>query len=405
MKLLLPLVFTLFFGDWPQFRGPKSDGHSAEVSTPLEWSETKNVMWKAEVAGLGWSSPVIVNGRIFLTTAVPQEKGLSLRALSLDSKTGTVIWDQEVRRLDEVPRIHAKNSHASPTPIVEDGAVYVHFGAQGMAALSAEDGHLIWTNVDLEYPPVHGNGGSPVLSDGRIFIVCDGSSAPFVAAIDAKTGKVAWKTARSVTGRINHSFVTAAVTRINGKTQVLAPGPDHMAVYDLESGQEISRVLAPGWSVVPQPAIGHGMVFYNHDYDKPELLAVKLGGQGDVTKSDIVWRIDRGSPSTPSPLLVGDELYLVSDKGIASCLDAKTGKRHWMERIGGNFSASPVFANGRVLLMDEDGAAIWVAHDKEWKELGRNQIPGRTFATPAFAEGAMFLRTDTAVYRIEAAAE
>ena len=399
MQVVLVALCIFFFGDWPQFRGPNSDGHSAEPTTPMEWSDTKNVAWKISVPGLGWSSPAIANGKVFLTTAVPQGEGLSLRVLAVDAADGKTIWDREFRAVEKTPSIHTKNSHASPTPIIHDGSVFVHFGALGIARLSADEGAVQWMNSELEYSPVHGSGGTPVLHDGRLFVACDGSSNPYVAAIDAKTGKIAWKTPRSIEARISHSFVTAAVTVVDGRAQLLAPGPDHLAVYDLETGAEISKVRAPGWSVVPQPAIGHGMVFYNHDFDNPELMAVKLGGVGDVTDSHVVWRIKRGAPSTPSPLLVGDELYFVSDNGIASCVDAKTGEHPWAERLGGNFSASPVLANGRVLFLNETGEATWVQQGKEFAILGKNEVPGRTFATPAFSDGAMYLRTDETLYK------
>ena len=269
-----------------------------------------------------------------------------------------------------------------------------------MAKLAANDGAIQWSCNDLDYPPMHGSGGSPILHDGKLFIACDGSSKPFVAAVDAETGKVAWKRPRSVDARISHSFVTPTMTMVDGKAQMLAPGPDHFAAYDLATGDELWRVRAPGWSVVPQPTVGHGLVIYNHDYDNPELYAVKLGGKGDVTDTNIVWRLKRGAPSTPSMLLVGEELYFVSDKGIASCVDAKTGESHWMERLGGNFSASPIYANGRILFLNENGQATWVALGKKFMELGKNEVPGRTLATPAFADGAMYLRTDEYLYKV-----
>jgi outer membrane protein assembly factor BamB len=387
-------------GDWPQFRGPNSDGHAAGPATPLEWSDTKNVAWKVPVPGLGWSSPVVADGRVFLTTAVPNGEGLSLRAMALDVRTGKVVWDREVLAVDKAPAIHAKNSHASPTPIVREGALFVHFGTLGTARLAVTDGAIRWTNKELVYTPVHGSGGSPVLENGKLVVVCDGSSQPFVAAIDAETGKLAWKTPRSVEARVSHSFATPTVANVDGTTQVLAPGPDHLAAYDPASGVELWRVKAPGWSVVPQPVIGHGLVIYNHDYDHPELIAVKLGGAGDITESHVVWRVQRGAPSSPSPLLVGDELYLVSDKGIASCLNAKTGERHWSERLGGNYSASPIFANDKILFLNEDSLATWIELGKEFKLSRTNEVPGRTFATPAFSNGAMYLRTDEHLYKI-----
>jgi outer membrane protein assembly factor BamB len=400
MSPTLLLVAALLAGDWPQFRGPHSDGHSAEQATPLEWSETKHVAWKTPVAGLGWSSPSIVAGRVFLTTAVPVGEGLSLRALALDAATGKVLWDREVRAVEKAPSIHSKNSHASPTPIVQGDAVFVHFGALGMARLATADGAIQWQNTELDYPPLHGSGGSPVLHAGKLVIVCDGSRNPFVAAIDAQTGKTLWKRPRSVEVRISHSFVTPAVMVVDGQAQVFAPGPGHLGIYALDDGLEIARVRAPGWSVVPQPVFAHGLVIYNRDYDHPELMAVKLGGTGDITESHVAWRLERGAPSTPSPLLVGDELYFVSDDGIASCIDVKTGTSYWMKRLGGNYSASPVLANGRILTLSETGQATWLAVGKEFATLGTNELPGRTFATPAFAQGAMYLRTDTAVYKI-----
>lgn len=399
MLEVLVCLLALTPGDWPQFRGANSDGHVVGTATPMEWSDSKNVVWKVPVAGLGWSSPVVVDGKIFLTTAVPRDGGLSLRAIALDSTTGKPIWDREVRAIEKAPAIHTKNSHASPTPIVRDGAVFVHFGTLGTARLAVADGAIQWLCTELDYPPLHGSGGSPVLHEGKLAIVCDGSKNPFVTAVDAETGKVAWRSPRSVTARISHSFVTPAVTVIDGKAQVLAPGPDHFAAYELSSGKELWRVLAPGWSVVPQPTLGHGLVIYNHDYDNPELMAVKLGGQGDVTASHVVWRSKRAAPSTPTPLLVGDELYFVSDKGIASCVNAKTGEQHWMERLGGNFSASPLLVNGRVLFLNETGAATWVKAGQKFEVLGKNEVPGRTFATPAFVGNAMYLRTDEHLYK------
>lgn len=400
MLLKVLALCLLCANDWPQFRGPNSDGNAAGPATPVEWSDTKNVAWKTPIPGLGWSSPVCVEDRVYLTTAVPQGEGLSLRVLALDAGSGKVVWDREVRAVEKVPTIHQKNSHASPTPIVRDGAVFAHFGPQGTARLSAADGAIRWLCTELTYPPVHGNGGSPILHDGKLVVVCDGSREPFVAAIDAETGKVAWKRLRSVEARISHSFVTPTVAIVEGKPQVFAPGPDHFAAYDLQTGDELWRVLAEGWSVVPQPTVTHGLVIYNHDYDHPELVAIRLGGQGDVTDSHIAWRIKRVAPSTPTPLVVGDELYFVSDKGIASCVDVMTGQLYWTERLGGDFSSSPVSANGRILFMNEDGLATWVEPGKTFKGLGTCAIPGRTFATPAFSNGAMYLRTDEALYRI-----
>ncbi|HEY0980916.1 MAG TPA: PQQ-binding-like beta-propeller repeat protein [Schlesneria sp.] len=400
--MLLPMILLSLIGsgDWPKFRGPNADAHVVGMTVPLEWSDTKNVEWKSDLPGLGWSSPVIVDGRIYLTTAVVKDPDMSLRTMAIDAANGKVIWDQEVRSVPQIPSIHVKNSHASPTPIVHEGSVFVHFGNYGMARLKAADGTIEWTCFDIDYNPVHGSGGTPVLCRGKLVVSCDGSKDPFVIGVDANTGKIAWKTPRSTFGSPSHSFGTSTVAEVNGKPQVLSPGPGMFAAYDPDTGAELWKVVTSGWSIVPQPALGFGMVFYNHDYDHPEVLAVKLGGKGDVTDKSIVWRMKPGAPSTPSPLLVGEELYTVSDRGVATCVNAKTGERYWTGRLGGNYSSSPVYVNDRILFMDEDGTATWVKRGTEFEVLGQNTVPGRTFATPAFSKGAMYLRTDTALYKI-----
>lgn len=402
MTLELVMLCLLSGGDWPQFRGPNADGHASGPAPAVAWSDTKNVVWKVELPGLAWSSPSVVGNQIYLTTAVPQDGGLSLRVLSIDTVQGKTLWEREVVAVPKAPAIHSKNSHASPTPIIRDGAVYVHFGALGMARLDAKTGDIVWRCDELQYPPVHGSGGSPILHDGKLVVACDGSNTQFVAAVDAATGKVAWRRPRSVKPRIGHSFVTATVVTVDGKPQVLAPGPDHCAAYDLATGEELWKVMAPGWSVVPQPAIGHGLAIYNHDFDNPELMAVRLGGAGDITQTHVAWRLKRGAPSTPSPVLVGEELYFVSDKGIASCVNAKTGEPYWSERLGGNFSASPIVVQDRILFLNETGQATWVRVGQKFEMLERNELPGRTLATPAFAGGAMYLRTDSTLYKIAA---
>ena len=402
MQTFCLLLLLLLPNDWPKFRGPQADAHASGPPTPMQWSDSQNVKWKVSVPGLGWSSPSVVGKKLWLTTAVPAADGLSLRCLCLDADSGKTVWNTEVRKVAETPKIHTKNSHASPTPIVHEGSVYVHFGALGMARVDAENGAIVWLNTELVYPPLHGSGGSPVLHDGRLAVVCDGSTDPFVAAVDAKSGKVLWKKYRSVKARISHSFVTVSVAEVDGRPLVMAPGPDHFAAYDLHSGDEVFRVLAPGWSVVPQPTVAHGLVIYNHDYDNPELIAVRLGGSGDVTDTHIAWRQKRGAPSTPTPLLIGEDLYYVSDDGIASCVNAVTGERYWMERLGGNFSASPVYANGHILLLDETGHATWIRPARTFEVAGKSEVPGRTLATPAFANGSMYLRTDEFLYRIAA---
>lgn len=394
--------FPALAADWPQFRGPLGNGVSTEKNLPIQWSETKNITWKQEIPGKGWSSPSLVKGRLFLTTAVVLEGDkLSQRALCLSAKDGKIIWNTEVFSQDaaSAPPIHGKNSHASPTPLVEGGKLFVHFGHQGTACLDL-DGKILWKTQELTFPPVHGNGNSPVLVDGMLVFSCDGASSPFVAALDAATGDVQWKFARESDSTKRFAFATCEVITVEGKKQVISPGAGVVNALDPKTGKEIWRVTYDGYSVIPRPVFGHGLIFMSTGYDSPSILAIRPDGQGDVTDTHVEWTLKKGAPHTPSPLLVGDELYLVSDGGIATCVDAKTGDVHWSERIGTKYSASPVYADGRVYFQDEDGKGTVLKAGKKFQKLGENGFQEPSLASYCVGDGAFFVRTEKHLYRV-----
>jgi outer membrane protein assembly factor BamB len=382
--------------DWPQFRGSTGQGYSSERGLPVEWGESRNVIWKTPVAGRGWSSPVIAGGRVWLTTAIT-ERGASLRAVAFDVGNGREAVNVEVFRIRNGDLANAKNSHASPTPIVEADRVYVHFGAEGTAALTT-DGAILW-KVRLPYESQHGTGGSPVLHGDLLIVNCDGSDQAYVVALDKRTGKVRWKTSRRQPA--DQAYSTPLVIKVGERDEVISVGAYRAAAYDPETGKEIWRVgYADGFSNVPRPVYGHGLVFIATGFQQPSLLAVRADGTGDVTKSHIAWTLTRGAPLTPSPLVVGDELYLVSDGGIASCLDARTGETRWVQRLGGEYSASPVFADGRIYFLSEAGVATVIAPGKEFRRLATNTLDGATLASIAVSNGSFFIRSDSHLYRI-----
>src|SRR5258705_5739588 len=320
--------------DWPQFRGPTGQGHSAERGVPLDWSESRNVTWKTPVPGRGWSSPVVAAGRVWLTTSV-KANGASLRALAYDAETGREVVNVEVFHIRNAELLNAKNSHASPTPIVEGDRVFVHFGADGTAALSTS-GDIVW-KTRLPYQSQHGNGGSPVLYGDLLILNCDGSDEAFVVALDKRTGKTRWKTSRRQPW--DQAYTTPLVIRVGERDQIVSVGAYRAAAYDPQTGKEIWRVsYADGFSNVPRPVFGHGLVYIATGFQQPTLIAVRADGTGDVTKTHVAWTLKRGAPLTPSPILVGDELFVVNDGGIATCLDAKTGATHWVQRLGGEYS-------------------------------------------------------------------
>ena len=383
--------------DWPQFRGPTGQGHSTETGLPIEWSESRNIVWKTPVPGRGWSSPVVADGRIWLTTAI-KDKGASLRALAYDVENGRELINVEVFHLRSADRTNPKNSHASPTPIVEGDRVYVHFGAQGTAALSTS-GEIIW-KTRLPYESQHGNGGSPTLYGDLLIVSCDGSDDAFVAALDKRTGKTRWRASRRQP--FDQAYSTPLVIRVGERDEIVSVGAYRAAAYDPQTGKQIWRVsYADGFSNVPRPVYGHGLVYIATGFQQPSLLAVRADGTGDVTKTHIAWTLRRAAPLTPSPLLVGDELYVVNDGGIATCLDATSGAPRWIQRLGGgDYSASPVLADGRIYFLSESGVATVVAPGKEFRRLATNTLDGDTLASMAIAAGSIFIRTDSHLYRI-----
>ena len=401
-QLALSLLLALAGGaairaeDWPQFRGPSGQGHSSETGLPLAWSESQNVVWKAPVPGRGWSSPVVADGRAWLTTSV-KEKGASLRAIAYDVASGRATVNVEVFHVRSADLLNPKNSQASPTPIVDGDRVYVHFGADGTAALTTA-GEIVWKQK-FPYESQHGNGGSPIVYDDLLIFSCDGSSDAFVVALDKRTGKVRWKTPRRQPW--DQAYSTPLVIRVGERDQLVSVGAYRTTAYDPRTGKEIWRVrYDEGFSNVPRPVFAHGLVYLATGFQQPTLMAVRVDGTGDVTKTHVAWTLTRGAPLTPSPLAVGDELYVVNDGGIAQCLDAATGKPHWVQRLGTGYSASPVFADGRIYFLSEDGTSTVIEPGTTFKMLATSSLDGGILASMAVSGRSIFIRTSTHLYRL-----
>lgn len=389
--------------EWTEFRGPTGQGISSAKQLPLEWSASKNVVWKQAIPGLGWSSPVVRRGQVFLTTAVTgSEGGPSLRALGLDAATGRVLWNTEVFKSAETQAkpMNGKNSHASPTPVLEGDRLYVHFGHHGTAGLDVS-GKILWRMNSLPYPPTHGNGGSPILVGNKLVYSADATADPFIAALDKTTGKVLWKVSRESPANNKFSFCTPLFITVNGQPQIISPGSGVVSALDPGDGHEIWRVrYGQGYSVVPRPVFAQGLVFIGTGFNRADILAIRPDGRGDVTDTHVAWRTTKGAPLTPSMLVAGEELYAVSDDGLASCFEAKTGKVHWQERVGGKYSASLLAAEGRLYLQNESGTGTVLKLGRTFTALATNALAERSLASYAVADGALFIRTAENLYRI-----
>jgi outer membrane protein assembly factor BamB len=399
--------------DWPQFRGPEGNGHSDARDLPLNWSETQNVVWKTPIHGRGWSSPVIYGNQIWLTTATPD--GRQLSALCLDRETGRLIRDLKLFDIAQPQYAHPFNSYASPTPVIESGRVYVTFGSAGTACIDTKSFQVLWERRDIECNHFRGAGSSPILFQNLLVMNFDGSDHQFVLALDQRTGKTVWQTKRSIDfqdldakgkpaadGDFRKAFSTPHIVMLNGRWELISLGSKAIYSYDPLTGKELWRVEERAQhSASTRPVIGHGMIFYPTGFSAGQLLAVRTGGQGVITDTHVVWRVKRGVSNKPSILLLDDLIYMTSDAGIASCIDAKTGEMVWQQRIGGEYSASPVYADGRIWFFSEDGKTTVIRPGRAFELLATNQLADGFLASPAIAGQAFYLRTRTHLYRIE----
>jgi outer membrane protein assembly factor BamB len=406
---LLLLTLPLRGEDWPEFRGPTAQGHSS-AALPVKWSATENMVWRSELPGVGWSSPVVIGDRIYLTTAVPvggEEKpdaDRSLRALAVEGASGKVLWSTEVflQKAASAPKIHRKNSHASPTAVHEDGLLYVHFGHQGTACLNASDGKVLWSTREFAYQPVHGNGSSPVIAGDLLIFSADAAADPAVIALDKKSGKLRWKFERKSDAKRKFSFCTPLLIEVGGKKQLITPGSGVVNALDPATGREIWHAkYGEGYSVVPRPVFAHGMIFIGTGYDKPVVMAIRVDGTGDVTNTHVAWQSTKFAPHNPSMIIIGNLLYMVADNGVLSCMDAKNGEVYFQERATGPISASPLHANGHLYLLDEQGLGLVVkTGGKTLDIIARNELKERALASPAVIGGDLLIRTEKALYRI-----
>lgn len=396
--------------DWPIFRGPLGNGIvNADSSVPTEWSRDKNIAFRTPLPGQGWSSPVVADGRIYLSAAIAQNEEADsknvqydLALIILDSKSGEILRTATLmeQTVEKSYRIHKKNSHASPTPIVAGNRVFVHFGYQGTACVD-RDGNLIWKNRDLFFKPVHGNGGTPVLVDGKLIFTCDGANDPKVVALDAETGKLAWEVERPNDAKKKFSFCTPLSIVVDGQKQVIAPGSDCVLAINPADGNVIWKLFYSGYSVIPKPVYHNGLVFLSTSYDTPSLLAIDPTGKGDVTETHLKWSINKNVPHTPSMLADEQLIYSVSDDGIAMCVDAPTGDIIYKKRVGGGFSASPILVDGKIYYTNEAGVTTVIAKGRQYNVLAENDLGERTLASAAVEGDALIMRTADAIYRIE----
>jgi outer membrane protein assembly factor BamB len=402
----------LHAGNWPQFRGPNTQGHSAETNLPLKWSATENIAWKTELPGESWSSPIVWGDRVFVTTAT--DAGASCRVLALDRNSGAIRWNTELFR-QPTGRKEARNSYATPTPATDGKLVYACCGDGSFAAVDFE-GRVVWTNRDYPFYSQHGLGASLLLHDGILVMARDGSSdgqdrrlgwqipwdRAYVLALDARTGKQLWKTPRGMS-RISHGS-PAVWTGPDARPQVVSEGGDVLQGFDLKTGKRLWTSEVIGEGKTPSIVLGNGMAFTAGGWGgRDTIKAFKLGPTGDLKESNLAWEQRRGVPKVPSMIYVEPYLFAITDQGVASCINTENGELVWQERIGGAFSASPVAAEGRIYVVGDDGVTTVIHAGPAFQVLAKNPLGEEAVqASPAISQGQIFIRTQRHLYAIGA---
>lgn len=390
---------------WPQFRGPQGDGHTSATGLPTTWSEQENTKWHTPIHGRGWSSPVVWDEQIWVTTAPPD--GKELFAICLDAATGEVIHNLKVFDVAKPQSLGVeRNSYASPTPVIEEGRIYVHFGAHGTACLDTKTGQTIWSREDLECNHHRGPASSPIVWEDLLILTFDGFDFQYVTALDKKTGKDVWRTDRNLNygtdnGDAMKAYSTPQIAEVDGKPQLISPAACWTAAYDPRSGKEIWKLRTGGMNASCRPVVSGDRAFIVAPDGGIQLFAMKLsGGAGDVTASHLEWKMTKGQLKYASPVLVDGLLYMASE-GVVSCVDSQTAKTVWQERLGGIYMSSPLYGDGKVYFFNEDGKTFVVAPGRKYKLLATNELPGGYMASPAVYGKSLILRTKDAVWRVE----
>jgi len=392
---------------WSQFRGHYGNGIIKSTSAPINWSENTNIDWKTPIHDRGWSSPVIWNDQIWMTTAT--KDGNKMYAICVNKLSGKIEHDLHVFDVKSPQAITNENTYASPTPVVEEGRVYVHFGTYGTACISTKDGQILWKRRDLNCDHEIGAGpaSSPFIYNNFLIFNVDGRDVQYVIALNKETGKTAWKTNRSVDFsdvQINQrkAYGTPFIIPRGNTNQMVSIGAKGVYSYDPENGKELWKAKHRGWSIAPRPVYGEGLVFTMIDRDRPEMWAINPNGSGDITETHIEWKETKRMPPRASPIIIKGLLFVVDRNGYISCIEAKTGKSIWQKRMKGRFSASPILANNLIYFFNEDTVCTIIKPTRELEIVTENKLSSdKLMATPAFDENSIYIRTENNLYKIK----
>jgi outer membrane protein assembly factor BamB len=416
-KLLLLLNFWILIfylsgqNSWTHFRGDHLDGQAKGHSYPVMFGEEQNVVWKTEISGLAWSSPVVLGDQIWITTAT--RNGDKLSALCLDFETGDIVAEILLFEPGQVQNIHATNSFATPTPALEAGYIYVHYGTFGTACISTSDFSVVWMRSDMNCDHMQGPASSVVLHGDMLIVHIEGTDVQYIAALDKRTGKTIWKTHRpadlyrDIPPVYKKAYTTPIVVNLNGKDVLVSNGAQLCVAYDIQTGKELWSFWYGHDSTVGMPLVYGDIVYFNSGWifeeDKAgyvKFFAVNPAGSGDITQTNLLWKLEEDIPQITTPVIADGRIYMVHERGTLTCVDALTGYVLWKERLKGQFNASPVYAGGYIYIPEVRGTVYIIKPGALYEPVGENRLEGTIKATPAFAGGNIILRTENNLYRI-----
>lgn len=408
------LCGAVWAGDvWPSFRGPQGDGTVSSRNLPLRWSETENVRWKVAIPHLGWSTPVVMDGRVWVTSATTN--GQDYFAFCVDAQTGKILQEKKLFHCDKPePLGNAVNGYGSPSPAIEPGRVYVHFGTYGTACLDAATGDEIWRREDLKCRHYRGPGSSAILHRDMLILTFDGVDVQYVTALDKRTGKTVWKTDRVIKwndldekgqpkreGDFRKGFATPLVIEAVGKKQLISPASSALFAYEPATGKEIWRTRNAAHTPAVSPVFGGGLVLAVTGHGAAEMWGIRPNGAGDVTDTHVAWRVTgKDVPLTPSPVVVDGLLYMLADHGALTCLEAASGKAVWRQMIGGSYLASPIQDGQRIYFFGASGKTTVIRAGRTFEKLAESKLDGGFMASPAVDGNALILRTKTHLYSV-----
>lgn len=401
---------------WNQYRGPRGDGTSESAALPVQFSEgSPEIAWKTPLPGRAWSSPVIWGQQIWVTNApevqnlkdgqTKLDQPLEFSAVCVDLATGKILRKIVLFKVDVPQFTHATNSYASPTPYIEEGRVYIHFGAYGTACLDTQTFETLWSRNDLPCDHFRGPGSSPVVYGDLLYLTMDGYDQQYLAALDKKTGKTVWKKDRDIDfgttdGDAKKAYSTPTLIHVDGRDLLISPFAAATIAYDPLTGDPVWMVRHGGMNAAARPLYGNGLLYINAADGPNPLVAIKPTGTGDIS-NNIAWRLGKGVPKRPSQQLVGDLMFMMNDSGVASCVDAKTGEEIWTKRLGSDYWASPLSANGLVYCFSQTGEIPVFKASREFELVAENKLDDGFIASPAVAEDALILRTKSHLYRVQ----